>query len=128
MKGGIFEIVDGGGVGLFSVFILGRGENVLGAGDDASPAESDLWISGANGGGDSGESGSGAGLGRAWGISWVSGECADVASTRSMGGAAVGKSKDFIGVGHGASAPSGSFLGYGIVAFGMERRSGGRAI
>ncbi|NBR96230.1 MAG: hypothetical protein EBT48_01270 [Verrucomicrobia bacterium] len=120
--------MDGGGVGLFSVFILGRGENVLGAGDDASPAESDLWISRADGGGHPGKGGAGVGLGRTGGISRVSGECADVASTRSMGGAAVGKSKDFIGVGHGASAPSGSFLGYGIVAFGMERGSGGRAI
>ena len=128
MKGGIFEIVDGGGVGLFFVFILGRGENVLGAGDDTSPTESDLWISRADGGGHPGKGGAGVGLGRAGGISRIGSECPDVASARSMGGAAVGSSEDFVRVGHGASTSCGGFLGYGIVAFGMERGRGGRAI
>ena len=92
--------MDGGGVGLFFVFILGRGENVLGAGDDTSPTESDLWISRADGGGHPGKGGAGVGLGRAGGISRIGSECPDVASARSMGGAAVGSSEDFEVVTH----------------------------
>ena len=93
----------------------------MGKSDDAVSKKGDLWVYWAHGGGDSGEAGAGVSFGGVGGISWFGGECADASGSWGLGGAAVGEGQEFLGVGDSSSAEGGCLLGYGLLAFGLER-------
>ena len=121
LKGGIFEIVGCRRVGLCNSPALGWTQDHVGKSDDAVSKKSDLWIYWAHGGCASGEAGARVSFGGVGGISWFGGECADASGSCGLGKTAVGEGEELLGVGNSSSAEGGCFLGYGLLAFGLER-------